>query len=73
MSVTAKCVAVSIEIDRPNIKFQFDESSIDMTTKEVVKLHNPGNSDAVFKFTLAKDKMFVPSILEGKLSAKQTI
>lgn len=73
MSITAKCVPVCIEVDRPNIKFMFDEGSVDMSTKEVVKLFNPGNSDAVFKFTLAKEKLYIPEILEGKLGAKQTL
>ena len=73
MSVTAKCVPVSIEVDRSNLKFSFDESSLEMSTKEVIKLHNPGNSEAVFKFTLAKEKYFVPEILEGRLKAKETL
>ena len=33
MSITAKCVPVCIEVDRPNLKFSFDESSLEMSTK----------------------------------------
>ena len=33
-----------------------------MSTKETIKLTNPGNSDASFKFALGKDKIFTPSI-----------
>lgn len=73
MSVTAKCVPVNIEVDKPSLKFSFDENSVDMSTKEVVRLSNLGNSEAVFKFTLAKEKLFVPAILEGKIKAKQTL
>lgn len=54
MSITAKCVPVCIEVDRSNLKFAYDENSVDMLAKEVIKLTNPGNSEAVFKFTLGK-------------------
>ena len=62
MTVTAKCVPVYIESDRTNIKFTFDEQSLDMSTKELIKLTNPGNSEATFKFALAKERNFIPSI-----------
>ena len=41
-----------------------------MATKEVIKLTNPGNSDAVFKFTLGKQKFYIPATVEGKIPAK---
>lgn len=44
-----------------------------MTTKETIKLTNNGNSDAIFKITLGKEKLYIPSILEGKIPSKQTI
>lgn len=33
MTVTAKCVPVTIDVDRTNLKFTYDESSVEMATK----------------------------------------
>lgn len=44
-----------------------------MATKETIKLTNPGNSDAVFKFTLGKEKFYMPAVVEGRIPAKETI
>ena len=44
ITVIAKSVPVCIESDRVNLKFTFDEQSLSMTTKETVKLTNPGKS-----------------------------
>jgi hypothetical protein len=41
-----------------------------MSTKETIKLTNNGNSDAVFKFALGKDRYFLPSIVEGRVASK---
>lgn len=44
-----------------------------MTTSETIKLTNPGNSDASFKFSLTKEPLFLPTVLDGKIQPKQTI
>jgi hypothetical protein len=36
-----------------------------MSTSESLKLINKGNSKAMFKFTLAKERLFVPEEMEG--------
>lgn len=63
MTVTAKCVPVAIDVDRTTLKFVYDETSVEMATKETIKLTNPGNSDAVFKFTLGKERFYIPSVV----------
>ena len=63
MTVTAKCCPVVIDADRTSIKFSYDENSLEMSTKETIKLTNPGNSEATFKFALAKERLFVPTTL----------
>jgi hypothetical protein len=44
-----------------------------MAASENLILTNPGNSEAKFKFTLIKEKFFIPSILEGTVQAKQSL
>lgn len=54
MAVTAKSVPVEIDIDKTNLKFEFDPNSVEMSTTETVTLYNSGNSNAFFKFILNK-------------------
>ena len=73
MTVTAKCCPVVIEADKSSMKFTFDENSLELSTKETIVLTNPGNSEATFKFALAKERLFVPATLEGKIKPKESV
>jgi hypothetical protein len=73
MTVTAKCVPVVIEVDRSTLKFVYSEASLEMAAKETIRLTNQGNSDAVFKFALGKERQFMPSLVEGRVASKETI
>jgi hypothetical protein len=61
MQITAKSVPVEIDIDKTTLKFEFD--SLEMTTEQSINLYNSGNSNAVFKFVLIKERIFSPKIL----------
>jgi hypothetical protein len=63
MQITAKSVPVEIDIDKTTLKFEFDSSSLEMTTEQSINLYNSGNSNAVFKFVLIKERIFSPKIL----------
>lgn len=69
MSVTGKVVPVALEVSKLNLKFTYSEDNLDMATYETLKLINKGNSKAMFKFTLTKDKLYVPDVLEGEVEA----
>jgi hypothetical protein len=62
MSITGKCVPVLIKASEENIKFSYDEKSLSMETEESITLTNPGNSEAVFRFSLPKDQLFKPAV-----------
>jgi hypothetical protein len=70
LSVLAKSVPVEIDIDRTNLKFEFDPASLEMSTSESVTLYNSGNSNAFFKFILNKERLFSPKQLEGTIKSK---
>jgi hypothetical protein len=72
MSVIAKVVPVALEVSRLSIKFSFGEDNMEMATYETLKLINKGNSKAMFKFTLTKEKLYVPEVLEGEVEANST-
>ena len=44
-----------------------------MEKTEAITVYNPGNSNAMFKFSLGKERLFVPEILESILKPKQKI
>jgi hypothetical protein len=44
-----------------------------MSMVENVVLTNPGNSEAKFRWTLGKDKYFVPQAVEGVIMPKQSL
>ena len=63
LSVVAKVGEVVISVSKENLKFEFPESNLDMSMVENVVLANPGYSEAKFRWTLGKDKYFVPQII----------
>ena len=71
MTVTGRSTAVELELSGSEMKFQFEEGSLEFSTERELKLYNPGNSSAYFKFLLNKDRLFSPKLLEGNLQSKQ--
>lgn len=67
MSATGKVVPVALEVSRLNLKFSFADDNVEMSTSETLKLINKGNSKAMFKFTLTKERLYVPEVLEGEV------
>ena len=72
MSATGKVVPVALEVSRLNLKFAFADDNMEMSTTETLKLINKGNSKAMFKFTLTKERLYVPEVLEGEVEANST-
>lgn len=70
MQITAKSVPVEIDIDKTNLKFEFEHNSLEMSTEQFINLYNSGNSNAFFKFVFNKDRIFAPKIMEGTLKSK---
>ena len=71
MTVTGKSIPVSIDVDTTTLKFTFDQTSLDFQKTQAITISNPGNSDAFFKFSLGKQKNFVPEVLEATVKPKQ--
>ena len=63
MQLTAKSVPVEIDIDKTNLKFEFEPSSLDMSAEQCINLYNSGNSNAFFKFVFNKERIFSPKVM----------
>lgn len=50
-------------MNKESVKFEFAESNLEMSMAESVVLTNPGNSEAKFRWTMGKDKYFVPQMI----------
>ena len=70
MQLTAKSVPVEIDIDKTNLKFEFEPNSLEMSAEQKINLYNSGNSNAYFKFVFNKERIFSPKVMEGTLKSK---
>lgn len=67
ISIVGKITPVSLDLSESQVKFNFDETNLEMFMSKRVILTNNGNGKAFFKFVLGKERLFIPNVLEGVL------
>ena len=67
MALSGKVVPVGLDLSETHLKFNFEETNLEMSTTRKVVLSNNGNGKAFFKFLSGKEKLFLPAITEGEI------
>ena len=71
--VTASVESVRLEVDSKTLRFFFGDDSDELEVTEKLRLKNPGNDFAQFKFDLTDNKVFSAEPQEGKVAPFQTL
>ncbi len=69
--VTAQAEPVSLELSKKNIKFSFNDDSMDMFVTQTLNLTNYGNAPAQFNWNVP-GQLFTPKPLSGEVDAGST-